>query len=219
MLLAMNPPGALAAGWALMLVAMMSPVLIQPLCDIRIGSFANRRARSMVLFVAGYMAIWMVLGGVLLGIELAVKLWAPQSYLPAMGVALIALIWQFSPGKQRCLNRCHAHTELGPFGLKADFDAIHCGLTHGIWCAGSCWGLMLFPMLLPWGHMVAMAGVTVLIFGERLEHPKVPAWRWRGLGKLWRMVIAQARLRLSSPIAAEQKVRCTSAWRRSRLTG
>jgi predicted metal-binding membrane protein len=176
MLLAMNPPASLAAGWALMLVAMMSPALIQPLCHIRQRSFTHRRARSSVLFVAAYAAIWMAFGAVLLAVELAVKFFASQSYLPAAVIMLMALVWQFSPIKQRCLNRCHAHTELAAFGAAADFDALRFGMTHGMWCAGSCWALMLFPMLLPRGHLVAMAGVALLIFSERLEQPMPLGW-------------------------------------------
>lgn len=196
MLLAMNPPAYVAAGWALMLVAMMSPVLIAPVCHIRLRSFTHRRARSIAIFVTGYAAIWMALGGVLVAIELAAKLLAPQSYLPAAGVVLIALVWQFSPIKQRCLNRCHAHTELAAFGAAADFAALRFGMTHGIWCAGSCWALMLLPMLLPLGHLAAMAMVAVLIFSERLEEPMRPCWRRRGFGKVIRIVVAQARIRL-----------------------
>ncbi len=196
MLLAMNPPAYLAAAWSLMLVAMMSPVLIQPIRHIRLRSFTHRRARSTMLFVTGYAAIWMALGGVLLAIDLAAKLLAPQSYLVAAGMILIASVWQFSPIKQRYLNRCHSHAELAAFGAAADFDALRFGMTHGIWCGGSCWALMLFPMLLPRGHMVAMAAVAVLIFGERLEQPRPPCWRRRGLGKAIRIVVAQAKIRL-----------------------
>jgi len=196
MLLAMNPPASLAGGWALMLVAMMSPVLIPPVHHIRLRSFTHRRARSIVLFVTGYAAIWMVLGGVLLAIALAAKLFAPHWCLPAAGAVVAALVWQFSPIKQRCLNRCHGLSELATFGAAADLDAFRFGMTHGIWCIGSCWALMLFPMLLPRGHVAAMATVTVLIFSERLEQPKPPGWRCRGLGKAIRLVLAQARMRL-----------------------
>lgn len=198
MVLAMNPPLYLAAGWGLMLVAMMSPVLIQPILHIHVRTFTHRRARSTALFVTGYGAIWMVLGSLLIGIELAVMLLAPQSYLPATGLLLLTLAWQFSPTKQRCLNRCHAHSELAAFGAAADFDALRFGLTHGTWCAGSCWGLMLFPMLLPRGHIVAMAFVAILIFSERLEQPRPPRWRWRGFGKAVRIVIAQTRIHLDT---------------------
>jgi predicted metal-binding membrane protein len=196
MLLAMNPPTSLAAGWTLMLVAMMSPVVIPPLYYIRLRSFTHRRVRSTALFLAGYSAIWITVGGVLLAIELAVNLLAPQSYLPAAAVVLIAFVWQCSPIKQRCLNRCYAHPALAAFGGAADFDALRFGMTHGIWCAGSCWALMLAPMLLRQGHVVAMAVVALVVFSERLEEPKPPRWCLRGLGKAVRMVIAQARMRL-----------------------
>jgi predicted metal-binding membrane protein len=197
MLLAMNAPAHLAAAWSLMLVAMMSPVLIQPIRHIRLRSFTHRRARSIMLFVTGYAAIWMTFGGVLVSIILAAKL-LPESYLVSGGMVLIASIWQFSPIKQRCLNRCHAHAELAAFGVAADFDALNFGLTHGIWCAGSCWALMLFPMVLPRGQVLAMAAVAVLIFVERLEQPTPPCWRWRGIGKAIRIVLVQGRIRVDA---------------------
>ena len=196
MLLAMNPPASLAAGWALMLAAMMLPVVISPLDYIRLRSFANRRVRSSALFLAGYFAIWMAAGGVLLAIEIAVKLLAPQSYLLAAVAVLIAFVWQVSPIKQRCLNRCCAYPVLSAFGGAADFDALRFGITNGAWCAGSCWALMLVPMLLPQGHLLGMAIVALLIFSERLEEPGPLCWRWRGFGRATRIVIAQAQMRL-----------------------
>lgn len=195
-LLAMSSPASLAAGWGLMLVAMMAPALILPIHHLRQQSFKRRRARAGVLFVAGYAAIWMAVGAVLQVGILAAGLLAPNSYLPAAGVALVAIIWQLSPVKQRCLNRCHAHGELAAFGVAADLDAIRFGVSHGVWCVGSCWALMLAPMLLPQGHVAAMAVVTVLTFSERLEHPRPPRWGWRGLGKASRIVAAQTRIRL-----------------------
>lgn len=198
MLLAMNPPALLAAGWGVMLIAMMAPTLILPISHLRLQSFKRRRARAIALFVAGYAAIWMAVGGVLLAGMLAAGFFAPDSYLPAAGVALLAIVWQFSPVKQRCLNRCHAHTGLAAFGVAADLDALRSGASHGIWCAGSCWALMLVPMLLPQGHVAGMAIVTVLTVSERLESPRPPRWRWRGLGKMSRIVAAQARIHLQA---------------------
>lgn len=201
MLRSMNPPAALALGWAVMLAAMMAPVLIAPICHIRLRSFADRRERSVALFVSAYGAVFMLLGVVLLAIGLVASLFAPQSNLPWAAAAMIALFWQASPLKQRCLNRCHAHTSLAAFGAAADFAAVRFGLAHGVWCAGSCWALMLFPMLLPHGHAAAMAAVAILIFSERLEHPQLPRWRLRGLGPLIRITAAQARMRLQQPPA------------------
>jgi predicted metal-binding membrane protein len=96
---------------------------------------------------------------------------APQSFWPVATAVTMAIIWQCTPLKQRCLNRCHLHREIRAFGSAADLDTIRFGVTHGFWCVGSCWAMMLAPMLLSHGHVVAMAMVSVLMFGEWLEHP------------------------------------------------
>ncbi len=111
---------------------------------------------------------------------------------------LIAFVWQFSPPKQLCLNRCHALTEIPAFGVAADLGVFRFGVMQGVACVGSCWALMLFPLLLPQGHVVAMMAATVLIFSERLEAPSAPGWHWRGPGKLKRIVLRQARVRLNA---------------------
>lgn len=196
MLLAMNPLSSMTAGWVLMLVAMMSPTLIAPVQHILKRSFKRRRARSVALFVVGYAAIWMAAGGVLILATLTLNLLFPQSYLPAIGLGIVAIVWQCSPIKQRCLNRGHNHSELAAFGMAADLDALRFGITHGIWCVGSCWALMLFPMLLSEGHFAAMAAVTFLIISERLEQPRPLSWSLRLRGKLMRILIAQTRIRL-----------------------
>jgi len=206
-------PASLALGWGLMLVAMMSPALILPIRHVRLCSFRRRRARAIALFVAGYAAVWTAVGAMLLAAALAIGAIgaiggrAPNPYLPAAGALLLAVVWQLSPAKQRCLNRCHAHTELAAFGLAADLDALRFGISHGLWCAGSCWALMLAPLLLPRGHLAAMAITTLLIAGERLEHPRPPRWRWRGLGKLSRIVAAQTRIRLQAHSAQPFAIR------------
>jgi predicted metal-binding membrane protein len=196
MLLAMNPISSLTAGWALMLVALMSPTLITPTRHVLKSSFKRRRARSVTLFLVGYAAVWMAAGGVLLGATLMLSLLMPRSYLPAVGVGVIALVWQCSPVKQRCLNRGHNHSELAAFGVAADRDALRFGVTHGVWCVGSCWALMLFPMLLAQGHFAGMAAVTYVMTSERLEQPRPLSWRLRFPGKLMRIVFAQTRIRL-----------------------
>lgn len=200
MLLAMNPISSMMAGWALMLVAMMSPTLITPIRHILNRSFKRRRARSVTLFVVGYAAIWMAAVGVLIAVMLMLNLLAPQSYLPAVGVGIIAFVWQCSPIKQRCLNRGHNHSELAAFGIAADLDALRFGITHGVWCVGSCWVLMLLPMLLLQEHFAAMAVVTFVMISERLEQPRPLSWRLRFPGKLMRIVVAQTRIRLQRAV-------------------
>jgi len=189
-------PRAIAAGWVLMLVAMMAPLTIPALHHIRLTSLARRRGRAFAMFVAGYGAVWMACCIPFAAIERAVPSVAPDSYLPAIFAVFVALIWQASPLKQICLNRCHDNRPIAAFGLEADLDVLRFGLTHGAWCVGGCWALMMFPMLLPEGHLAAMAAVAVLVFCERLEDPEPPRWQLRGLGRASRILIARTRLRL-----------------------
>jgi predicted metal-binding membrane protein len=193
MLLAHNPPALLALGWAVMLAAMMAPLTIAPVRHVRDRSFARRRARAVMLFVASYGAIWMAAGAVLLTLAVAVRLAVPESPAPVVLVAVIAIVWQFSPFKQRCLNRCHGHAELAAFGGAADIDVLRFGLTHGVWCVGSCWALMLAPLLFSRGHVAAMAVVALWLSAERLDAPGQPRWRLRGPGNAARLVMAQSR--------------------------
>jgi predicted metal-binding membrane protein len=205
MLLAMNSPASLAAGWVLMLVAMMSPVLIPPVRHIRLRSFMHRRARASVLFAASYAAIWMAAGVMLLALGMGARLVAPASSVPVAVVAIVALLWQFSPVKQRCLNRCHSHPGLAAFGLAADLDAVRFGLAHGVWCVGSCWALMLLPLVVSRGHVAVMAAVALWLAAERLERPMPPRWAWRGPSKAARILVAQARMRLGPCIYATSR--------------
>jgi predicted metal-binding membrane protein len=94
------------------------------------------------------------------------------------------------------LNRCHGLRALAAFGRAADNDALVFGATQGVWCAGSCWAWMLAPLLLPSGHIVAMAAITVLIFCERLDDPAPVRWRWRGFGKTHRIVAERMKIRM-----------------------
>jgi predicted metal-binding membrane protein len=195
--LVFNPPAQIASGWALMVAAMMLPLLVAPLRHVRDRSFARRRARAMLLFVAGYMVAWMIAGVGLQAMALAARWAAPEPLLCFGLAAAAAALWQVSPAKQWCLNRCHRQPHLAAFGAAADRDAFEFGLTNGASCVGACWALMLLPLLAGHGHFFAMIAVTLFIFAERLESPAPLAWRWRGPGKALRIVAAQARIQLA----------------------
>jgi len=189
--LLVNSPASLASGWALMLAAMMLPVVAAPLRHVRDRSFARRRGRAMLLFVLGYFAVWMVAGAALEAVALTARSVAPSPEAGFGFAFALAVAWQISPGKQWCLNRCHRRPQLAAFGVPADRDAFNFGLANGASCAGACWALMLPMLLVGEGQIFAMIAVTLLVFAERLEAPAPLAWRWRGTGKALRIVLAQ----------------------------
>src|SRR3546814_12105690 len=73
MLLQMNPPSGMMAGWLLMVLAMMLPKLITPIQYICERSLKRLRWRLALLFVSGYVAVWfaggVVMNGVILGVN------------------------------------------------------------------------------------------------------------------------------------------------------
>lgn len=180
----------LLLGWVLMTVAMMLPLALLPLSHVRARSFVRRRTRSMLLFVLGFIAIWMVVG-VILAMAAWLLRWAVPAAFTSIGLAVaFALAWQVSPAKQWCLNRCHQRPPLTAFGLAADLDAFCFGVKNGAACAGACWALMLPMLLIGQGQLVAMIAVALFGLAESLERPAALTWGWRGGGKALRILAA-----------------------------
>jgi predicted metal-binding membrane protein len=108
------------------------------------------------------------------------------------------MLWQVSPAKQWCLNRCHRRPQLAAFEPAADRDALQFGLSHGASCLGACWALMWVMLLAGVGQFPAMIAITLLLFSERLESPAPLAWQWRGGAKAMRIIAARLGIRMGS---------------------
>lgn len=169
-------PGLLAASWLVMLVAMMPPVLVQPVMHIRHRSPARRRWRALGLFAAGYAGIWMAAGLLLVPAGVLLRIVAPAAAAPVAAL-LLALAWSGSPAGQAARNRCHRLYRIAPFGRPADRDALRHGLLTGTFCAAACWPWMLLPMVVDGWHMAAMIVVAMILIAERAAPGARVAWR------------------------------------------
>lgn len=172
--------------WLGMVGAMMLPKLFAPICYLFERSLMRYRFRLIVLFVLGYVLLWMLVGTLLLKYMDWFSRPAELSWLFQVLFLVLAITWQFSPWKQRFLNLGHNHKCVHAFGWKAHRDSFKFGLEHGLWCVGSGWALMLLPFVFPSLHYVLMAAVTIMMIGEHFEHPRVPRWESRlGLKLIW----------------------------------
>jgi predicted metal-binding membrane protein len=196
MMLEMNPFSSQLFGWGLMVIAMMLPKLILPVQHIYQQSLRRYRFTCATVFILGYITVWMLAGVFMTALILGFNLLFPMSYIPGLIVFTIAVIWQFSPIKQRFLNLSHDHSPLSAFGIAAIKDSFMFGVSHGRWCVGSGWALMLFPMLLPQGHNLAMIIVTFLMISEHFEHPRFPRWEIKYRNRLLRIIIAQTKIKM-----------------------
>jgi predicted metal-binding membrane protein len=175
--LVLNPPGLLLLAWSAMLVAMMPPLLTQPIAHLRLRSLSRRRWRATAVFAAGYGLVWVVVGAVLIAMTLALAMLQTASGVPAWVAAVLLLVfWQIAPIRQHCLNRCHRLSRLSAFGIRADLDCLRYGVTHGVWCAGVCWPLMLLPLTAGRAHLAVMAAVMLVQLLERARSPRPARW-------------------------------------------
>jgi predicted metal-binding membrane protein len=168
----------IAISWFAMLAAMMSPLLSDPLLHVEQQSLRRRRWRQIALFVWGYLAVWSVAGATLVLVAIMVQAGLDQMRAaPVILGIVLAMIWQATPFKQRCLNGCHQHPSLAAFGVRADAEALLFGVSHGCWCVGACWALMLLTILVNGPlHWVVMAAVLIGSLSERSRGPQPPRW-------------------------------------------
>ncbi len=183
------PAAFYAAGWVLMIAAMMLPTTL-PIIEMfrRIVAGRSDANRLVALLILGYLAAWLGFGLIahaldgLLHWTAADFPWlAAHAWVVGAAVLAIAGIFQFSALKYRCLDKCHT-----PFGFiiqrwrgrSPTREALRLGIDHGLFCVGCCWALMLLMFVVGTGSigwMLALAAVMAaeknLPGGKRLRAP------------------------------------------------
>jgi predicted metal-binding membrane protein len=166
------------AAWTLMTIAMMLPTSL-PLVAL-FHSFVRKRpsqVRLVILLIAGYLVVWTLFGaGVHLGdrgVHEAVERagWLGRNtWVIAAGTVLLAGVYQFTPLKYHCLDKCRS-----PFsfiqqhwrGGHAGVQAFRLGVHHGIFCLGCCWSLMLLMFAVGLGNIVWMLALGTVMAIEK----------------------------------------------------
>ena len=161
-----------------MTIAMMLPTSI-PLLVV-FHSICRSRANRPILIalvVFGYLAAWLAFGvaayAATIGIGRAANnlTWIQsRSWMLTAGILLLAGLYQFSPLKYRCLDKCRS-----PFsfiaghwhGGREHAEAFLLGVSHGIFCVGCCWALMLLMIPIGAGNLGWMLMLAVVMAVEK----------------------------------------------------
>jgi predicted metal-binding membrane protein len=131
--------------WVLMMAAMMLPGAVPAVVN---RAHDSGQVRAVPLFVASYLAVWTVVG-------LAVfAVYRPHGTVAAGVVAIAVGVYELTPLKQRCRERCR--------------QRVGSGLEFGLYCVGSSIGLMLILVALSAMSVVWMAIVTALVVAQKL---------------------------------------------------
>lgn len=156
------------AHWGTMVIAMMFPLLLPPARYVVFRSYAWRRHRAVLAFVAGYLLAWQSAGGVVAVILLVLR---PSGTVPLVwrvAALAVAALWTLTAWRRTALRRCHRTVPLIPSGWRADWCCIRFGVAHGLSCLAACWALMVALLLSPAAASpVWMAALGVLSFIER----------------------------------------------------
>ncbi|HET9342330.1 MAG TPA: DUF2182 domain-containing protein [Candidatus Eremiobacteraceae bacterium] len=172
--------------WWLMMLATMLPSAA-PL--ILLFAALTRSQRGLTapymgtgLFASGYLAVWAVFSVLAVALQWQlsrVALLSPMMVTTSAALGAILLlaagVWQFTPLKHVCLRHCRApaefltlHWRTGPGG------AVLMGVLHGAYCLGCCWMLMLLLFYGGIMNIYWIAGLTTLVFVEKLA----PFGKW-----------------------------------------
>ncbi len=176
--------GAHLGHWMLMVVAMMLPLVFDPVRTVWSRSFRQRRGRAVCGFVVGYLSLWAATGLAVSTVLAVASSVGPSPSTLAAVLFLLAAAWQGSRGKKRSLVACHATAPLAPRGMRADWHCVRYGLQIGSACAASC-GLLMAACAATGHHLGVMLVCFWIALAERLAYrpsPRLLAAAGAGLG-------------------------------------
>ncbi len=131
------------AMWVPMMAAMMLPGAVPAVLK---RAHAGDRV-GVPLFVGSYLAVWTVVGAAVYAV------YRPHGTFAAGVVAVAAGLYEFTPVKRHFRRHCGASTRSG-FEL-------------GLYCVGSCIGLMLMLVALGVMSVTWMSVITVLVLAQK----------------------------------------------------
>jgi predicted metal-binding membrane protein len=163
--------------WQAMVAAMMLPSSLPMVRHF--GQVAIRQGRppsAVPSFVGGYFVVWTLFGAVAISGDGVVHLLADavawvdrHPWVITGSVLLVAGAFQFSGLKDKCLTECRAPASfLVQQFLRGVQGSFQLGVTHGWYCLGCCWPLMLLMFAAGVANLVWMAALTAVMVYEKV---------------------------------------------------
>ena len=166
--------------WAIMMIAMMSPSIVgSVLMYAKVNKAKIEQGLQYTptfIFYFGYLIAWVIYSLVISIIQYPLQLEALMNPMLASVsqtlsaiVLIIAGIYQFTPYKNACLDKCRSPLSLimaqwqdGPLG------ALKMGLSNGFYCVFCCWFLMAILLVAGVMNMTFVVILTLFVLLEKL---------------------------------------------------
>ena len=161
------------AMWWVMMVAMMVPAAAP---TVLLYARSARPPHSGA-FLTGYLLCWLGFSILAVALQFALEAAGRLAHMgmalssPRLaGVLLIAAgLYQFTPLKSACLNHCRSPAHwLSRHYRPGRTGALRMGLSHGAYCLGCCWMLMLVLFVVGVMNLAWIAALTSLVAAEKL---------------------------------------------------
>lgn len=168
------------AMWAAMMAGMMlpsaAPLLLLYAGAMRRRESVRRPAARIYAMGAGYVLVWAAfsIGATMLQRLLArtsilTMMMEPSDRRVAAALLVVAGLYQLTPFKDACLSACRS-----PLGLLSTrwregvSGAFRMGASHGLYCLGCCWALMLLLFAGGVMNLVVIVALTAWVAIEKL---------------------------------------------------
>jgi predicted metal-binding membrane protein len=178
------------AMWAVMMTGMMLPSATPFI--LLYGAAARRSpsgSRQIYALATGYLIVWALFS---LGATVLQRALAELLFLSPMmegtstrftaAVLFIAGIYQLTPMKHACLRACQS-----PLGFLMTrwrggvAGAFRMGISHGAYCVGCCWALMLLLFAGGVMNLTVIAALTIAVAAEKFSRVGPAAVRVSGM--------------------------------------
>ena len=168
--------------WAMMMVAMMLPSAAPMILSFdRISKKRSNNSTSrldVLVFVAAYMVVWAAYSGLATGVQwglqrfgLLTPMITSRSVWLTSSIFILAGLYQFSPLKHACLERCRTPLIFLMQEWREGLSGVWVmGLKHGLYCAGCCWALMLLLFTAGVMNIAWIVLLMMLVAFEKWPH-------------------------------------------------
>ncbi len=165
--------------WIMMMIAMMLPTaapMIVTYSDILNQQTEGSRLIPLSAFIGGYLLTWggysllaVIVQWGMLQSQLISEMMVGTHPLFNGSLLMIAGLYQWSKLKEVCLTHCRTPLQFFLTSWKSgNKGALRMGTTHGAYCVGCCWALMILMFFFGLMNLIWIAALSIIMLAEKV---------------------------------------------------